>query len=103
MGAAVPAKIRRLRRRGRPGKVRSMTRDSPATDLWAWLGAAGASEGAPRHSRAAAVGSSRSGEGAARSGLHACRVCRVGARQGTGVVGEASEGTPGDVPRRQPR
>jgi hypothetical protein len=57
------------------------------------VGAEGAGEGAPQHSWAAAAGSSRSGEGAARSGLHACRVCRVGARQGTGVVGEASEGT----------
>jgi hypothetical protein len=46
-----------------------MTRDSPVTDLWAWLGAEGASEGAPRHSRAAAAGSSRSGEGVPRSGL----------------------------------
>jgi hypothetical protein len=58
------------------------------------VGAEGAGEGAPQHSWAAAAGSSRSGEGAARSGLHACRVCRVGARKGTGVVGMASEGTP---------
>jgi hypothetical protein len=62
-----------------------------------------AGEGAPRHSRAAAAGSSRSGEGAAWPGLHACRVCWVGARQGTGVVGRLWRGTPEHVPRRQPR
>jgi hypothetical protein len=61
-----------------------------------------ASEGAPRHSRAAAW-SSRSGKGAARPGLHTCRVCRVGARKGTRVVGRLWRGTPEHVPRRQPR
>jgi hypothetical protein len=33
--AAVLAKIRRARGAGRPGKVGMMTRDSPATGLWA--------------------------------------------------------------------
>jgi hypothetical protein len=41
--------------RGRWGKT---TRDSPALGLWAWLGAKGAGEDTPRHSRAAAAGSS---------------------------------------------
>jgi hypothetical protein len=35
---AVPAKIRPVRRLGRPGEVRKMIGNSPATDLWAWLG-----------------------------------------------------------------
>jgi hypothetical protein len=34
------------------------TRDSPALGLWAWLGAEGAGESTPRHSRAVAAGSS---------------------------------------------
>jgi hypothetical protein len=38
---AVPAKIRPVRRRGRPGEVGKMIRNSPATDLWAWLGEKG--------------------------------------------------------------
>jgi hypothetical protein len=38
MEAAAPAKIRRLRRRGRPGKVGRRTRGSPRFDLCAWSG-----------------------------------------------------------------
>jgi hypothetical protein len=38
MGVAVPAKIRQ---RGRLGKVGRITRDSPATGFWAWLGERG--------------------------------------------------------------
>jgi hypothetical protein len=39
--AVVPAKIGPVWRRGRPGEVRKMIRNSPATDLWAWLGETG--------------------------------------------------------------
>jgi hypothetical protein len=96
------AEIQRTPAVGSAGRGRGMACRSPGLGFRAGK--------APDHSRqggSAAAGSAgrwstHSGEGAARSGLRACRVCRVGASHGTGVVGEASERTPEDVPRLQP-
>jgi hypothetical protein len=71
LGAVRRAKIRRLRRRGRPGKVRRRTRGSPTTYLWPKLGS-------KVHRRAGSMapgGNSRcelaSGDVAARPGQYA--------------------------------
>jgi hypothetical protein len=83
----VPAKIRPVRRRGRPGEVRKMIGNSPATDLWAWLG-----ERSGRRVRTVAQpGGGRrelaSGEGAARSEPHATKGGVEDPRDKVGAVG----------------
>jgi hypothetical protein len=96
------AEIRRTPAAGSAGRGRGMACRSPGLGFQAgkapdhsWRGGSAATQSASRWS-------TRSGKGVMRSGLRACWVCQVGARHGTGVVGQASERTPGAVPRRQP-
>jgi hypothetical protein len=77
MGVAVPAKIRRLRRRGRPGKGRRRVRGSPEIGLWRKLGL-----GRLRWWPAAAPGgggrwSCCSGEESGAAATQAARIARV--------------------------